>query len=42
MQLDVAVLLFQRGDALLQLLLARGADGEADLRVEHRRMPAGL
>src|ERR1039457_634423 len=41
-QLDVAVLLFQSGDALLELLFARGADREADLRVEHRGMPAGL
>ncbi len=41
-QRDVAVLLFQRRDPALKLLLARGADGEADLRVEHRRVPAGL
>ena len=33
---------FSDGDPALKLLLARRTDGEADLRVEHRRVPAGL
>ncbi len=42
MQRKVAVLLPQRGDPALELLLARGAEREADLAIEHRRVPAGL
>src|ERR1035438_4497417 len=39
---DVAVLLFQRRDPALKLLLARGTNGEPYLRIEHRGVPAGL
>ena len=38
----VAVVLFEHRDTALQLLLALCANGEADVAVEHRRVPAGL
>src|SRR5260370_33559894 len=38
-KLNVAVLLFQYGDAALKLLLLAGAESETDRGIQHRRGP---
>src|SRR5258708_13136442 len=40
-KLNVAVLLFQYGDAALKLLLLAGAESETDRGIQHRRAPPG-